>query len=87
MQESTSRHQPMSDFDQQRQEQKDMRAQAKPAQETKSQTYVVKAGDSLSKIAKEVYGDAARWPEIYEANKATIKDPNVIVVGQELKIP
>jgi len=49
--------------------------------------YVVKAGDSLSKIAKEVLGDARRWPEIFEANKDQIKDPNLIRVGQELKIP
>lgn len=50
-------------------------------------TYVVKAGDSLSKIAKEVYGDAARWPEIFEANKDKIKDPDAIRPGQELRIP
>ena len=49
--------------------------------------YVVKSGDSLGKIAKEVYGDANRWPEIFEANKDTIKDPNLIHPGQELQIP
>lgn len=49
--------------------------------------YVVKAGDSLSKIAKEVYGDAKRWKEIYEANKDKIKNPDVIHPGQELVIP
>jgi nucleoid-associated protein YgaU len=51
------------------------------------QTYVVEAGDSLSKIAKEFYGDASRWPEIFEANKDQISDPNVIRVGQKLHIP
>jgi len=51
-------------------------------------TYVVKSGDSLSKIAKEVLGDAKRWPEIYEANKALIGDnPNLIHPGQKLVIP
>lgn len=50
-------------------------------------TYVVKAGDSLSKIAQQFYGDAKRWPEIYEANKNQIKDPNLIYPGQELRIP
>ena len=55
--------------------------------EAAEHTYVVKAGDSLSKIAKEVLGDARRWPEIFEANKDQIKDPNLIRVGQELKIP
>lgn len=52
----------------------------------KPRVYVVKSGDSLSKIAKEVYGDASRWPEIFEANKDQIKDPNLIRVGQELYI-
>ena len=50
-------------------------------------TYVVKSGDSLSKIAKELLGDASRWPEIHELNKDQIADPNLIRVGQELKIP
>lgn len=56
-------------------------------EQAKVRTYVVKAGDSLSKIAQQVYGDAKRWPEIYEANKNQIKDPNVIHPGQELRIP
>ncbi len=49
--------------------------------------YVVKSGDSLSKIAKEMLGDAARWPEIFELNKDKISDPNLIYVGQELRLP
>lgn len=49
--------------------------------------YVVKSGDSLSKIAKELLGDAARWPEIFELNKDKISDPNLIYVGQELRLP
>jgi len=57
------------------------------AEERKPRVYVVKAGDSLSKIAKEVLGDASRWPEIFEANKDKIKDPNLIHPGQELKMP
>jgi nucleoid-associated protein YgaU len=52
-----------------------------------TRVYVVQAGDSLSKIAKNLYGDAGRWPEIFEANKDQISDPNVIRVGQELRIP
>jgi nucleoid-associated protein YgaU len=50
-------------------------------------TYVVVSGDSLSKIAKREYGDANKWPRIYEANKDLIKDPNLIYPGQELKVP
>jgi len=50
-------------------------------------TYVVKAGDSLSAIALKVYGNASRWTEIWEANKDKVKDPNLIHVGQQLRIP
>ncbi len=49
--------------------------------------YVVKAGDSLSAIARAVLGDVNRWKEIWEANKQAVPDPNVINVGQELLIP
>jgi nucleoid-associated protein YgaU len=49
--------------------------------------YEVKAGDSLSKIAKREYGDANEWKRIFEANKDTLKDPNKIFPGQKLKIP
>ena len=50
-------------------------------------TYVVRAGDSLSAIAQKYYGDANRWKEIWEANKDKLPDPNLITVGQELRIP
>ena len=51
-------------------------------------TYTVASGDSLSKIAKNHYGDAAKWNEIYEANKAIIgTNPDHIEVGQVLTIP
>jgi nucleoid-associated protein YgaU len=50
-------------------------------------TYTVKAGDSLSKIAKREYGDAAKWRKIFEANRDRIKDPDLIQPGWELKIP
>ncbi len=51
------------------------------------QTYVVQRGDSLSQIAQKVYGDASRWREILKANEDQIKDPKVILPGQELRIP
>jgi nucleoid-associated protein YgaU len=53
----------------------------------KDRFYVVKSGDSLSKIAEVVYGDADRWTEIFDANKDRIKDPNRIEAGQKLRIP
>ena len=52
------------------------------------ESYTVKKGDSLSKIAKRVYGDAQQWRKIYEANRAAIgDDPDLIQPGQALKLP
>ena len=50
-------------------------------------TYTVVAGDSLSKIAKREYGDASKWPAIYEANRDQIKNPDLIQPGQVLTLP
>lgn len=50
-------------------------------------TYTVKEGDSLSKIAKDLYGKASKWTVIYEANSDRIKDPNRVKAGIELVIP
>ena len=50
-------------------------------------TYTVAAGDNLSKIAKHFYGDANKWKKIFEANKDTIKNPDLIKIGQVLRIP
>jgi nucleoid-associated protein YgaU len=63
---------------------------AAPAQPTaaKGDSYTVVSGDSLSKIAKHHYGDAAKWHQIYEANKAIIgANPDHIEVGQQLTLP
>ena len=49
--------------------------------------YEVKSGDSLSKIAKAHYGDAMKYPLIFEANKPMLKDPDKIYPGQVLRIP
>ncbi len=49
--------------------------------------YTVQSGDSLSKIAKEYYGNAMKYPEIFEANREVIKDPDLIYPGQKLRIP
>jgi|SRR5689334_21412045 nucleoid-associated protein YgaU len=50
-------------------------------------TYTVKAGDTLSKIAKDTLGDANAYMEIFNANKDQLNDPNKIKPGQVLKIP
>lgn len=49
--------------------------------------YVVKPGDSLSKIAKSVYDNGNLYLKIFEANKDVLKDPNAIKPGQKLTIP
>jgi nucleoid-associated protein YgaU len=51
------------------------------------QKYVVKSGDTLSKIAKQHYGDAGQYMKIFNANKNQLTDPDKIQVGQELVIP
>jgi nucleoid-associated protein YgaU len=52
-----------------------------------SHTYTVKAGDTLSGIAKRVYGDANQWKKIADANKDKIHNKNRITVGMVLAIP
>ncbi|MGA9334349.1 MAG: LysM peptidoglycan-binding domain-containing protein [Rudaea sp.] len=52
-----------------------------------TQTYTVVSGDSLSKIAQKFYGHANRWREIFEANRDQISNPDLIKIGQVLKIP
>jgi nucleoid-associated protein YgaU len=52
-----------------------------------SHNYTVKAGDTLSKIAKEHLGDANAYMDIFNANKDQLKDPDKIKPGQVLKIP
>jgi nucleoid-associated protein YgaU len=49
--------------------------------------YTVKSGDTLSKIAKYVYSDANKYPKIFEANKDQLSNPDLIKVGQKLKLP
>ena len=55
--------------------------------EPPAQFYTVKSGDSLSKIAKEFYGDAMKYPVIFEANKPMLTDPDKIYPGQVLRVP
>ncbi|MDH3254129.1 MAG: peptidoglycan-binding protein LysM [Acidobacteriota bacterium] len=49
--------------------------------------YTVQSGDSLSKIAKQQYGNAMKYPHIFEANKPMLSDPDKIYPGQVLRIP
>jgi nucleoid-associated protein YgaU len=49
--------------------------------------YTVATGDTLSGIANEYYGDATRWPIIFEANRHQLQDPDHIFPGQVLRIP
>lgn len=55
--------------------------------EAESQFYTVKSGDTLSKIAKEFYGEANKYPQIFEANKPMLTHPDKIYPGQMLRIP
>ena len=48
---------------------------------------MVQPGDSLSAIALKIYGNAMRYPEIFEANRDQLSDPNLIYPGQKLRIP
>ena len=57
------------------------------ATEPESILYTVKSGDTLSKIAKEHYGNAMKYMVIFEANKPMLTDPDKIYVGQVLRIP
>ncbi|HEY9421404.1 MAG TPA: peptidoglycan-binding protein LysM [Thermoanaerobaculia bacterium] len=52
-----------------------------------AQYYEVKSGDTLSKIAKQFYGDANKYNQIFEANRPMLKDPDEIYPGQKLRIP
>ena len=58
-----------------------------PERAAAGHTYTVVKGDSLSKIAKRLMGDASLWPQIFEANKSIIKNPDLIHPGQVLTIP
>lgn len=57
------------------------------ASEPEATFHTVKSGDTLSKIAKEVYGDAMKYPIIFEANKPMLTSPDLIYPGQVLRIP
>ena len=55
--------------------------------EPEAQWHTVVSGDNLSKIAKKFYGDANKYPVIFEANKPMLTHPDKIYPGQMLRIP
>ena len=55
--------------------------------EPQAQFHTVVSGDTLGKIAKTYYGNAMKYPVIFEANKPMLKDPDLIYPGQVLRIP
>jgi nucleoid-associated protein YgaU len=52
-----------------------------------TQFHEVKKGETLWKIAEHYYGDGNLYKKIFEANRDVLNDPNVIRVGQKLRIP
>lgn len=58
-----------------------------PQATQQAEYYIIQKGDTLSKIAKQYYGDANAYPKIFEANREVIKDPNLIFPGQKVRIP
>jgi nucleoid-associated protein YgaU len=51
------------------------------------QQYVVKVGDTLSKLAERFYNSTSKWEKIFEANRENLKNPNYIYIGMKLVIP
>ncbi|PWH84076.1 peptidoglycan-binding protein LysM [Algibacter marinivivus] len=56
-------------------------------EEPVAQFHTVQSGDTLGKIAKTYYGNAMKYPVIFEANKPMLTDPDKIYPGQVLRIP
>jgi nucleoid-associated protein YgaU len=62
-------------------------ASASPAAQASAKTYTVKAGDTLSQIAKDHLGSAGAYMKIFELNKDQLTDPDKIKPGQVLRLP
>jgi len=58
-----------------------------PEEKEVTEFYTIKKGDTLSKIAKTYYGNAMKYPVIFEANREVIKDADLIYPGQVIRIP
>ncbi|MEX0887250.1 MAG: LysM peptidoglycan-binding domain-containing protein [Phycisphaeraceae bacterium] len=60
---------------------------ASPSRSTPPRVYTVRAGDSLTRIAARELGDAARWREIFDANRDQLSSPDAVREGQRLRLP
>lgn len=60
-----------------------------PAAETGAQpgTYTVRGGDCLWSIAEAIYGSGTDWRRLWTANRDTVEDPSLVLVGQVLQLP
>lgn len=54
---------------------------------TGQQSYTIEKGDTLSAISKRFYGKAKFWPQIHQANRDTIENPDRIFPGQTIRLP
>lgn len=60
----------------------------RPTEETQEvRTYIVRRGDTLTRIATRMYEDSTQWRRIYEANRGILQTPESLREGQELVIP
>ena len=57
------------------------------AAEPEFEFYTIQSGDSLSKIAKRYYGDAMKWPALFDANRGVIENADLIYPGQQIRVP
>lgn len=48
---------------------------------------IVKMGDTLSQIARDIYGDSIHYDRIYQANRRLLKNPHSVLAGLRLRIP
>jgi len=70
-----------------KEEVKQVKAETPVIEEPETEFYTVVKGDTLGAIAKKFYGNANKYPEIFEANKPMLKNPDLIYPGQSLRIP
>ena len=62
-------------------------AAARPTPEAPTRVYVVEKGDTLYGIAGKFYGNGMKYPQLFEANREVIQDPDRIYPGQSIRIP